>query len=106
LKINVSTREERSEFYNSRDWRELREVALERDHHECVWCREQGRVTTEDLEVDHIKELEFYPEFALDIDNLRTLCKECHNKRHERFQFRKSKKMQDKNFRTDEFWGE
>ena len=85
MKVNVSTREERSEFYNSRDWRELREVALERDHHECVWCREQGRVTTEDLEVDHIKELEFYPEFALDIDNLRTLCKECHNKRHERF---------------------
>ena len=99
MKINVSTREERSEFYNSRDWRELREVALERDHHECVWCREQGRVTTEDLEVDHIKELEFYPEFSLDIDNLRTLCKACHNKRHDRFD------NNDKNFRKDEWWG-
>lgn len=104
--IEVSTREDRREFYNSNDWRILRKLALERDHHECVWCREEGKVTTDNLEVDHIKELEFYPEFALDIDNLRTLCKECHNKRHNRFQFRKSQKMMDKNFRTDEFWGE
>ena len=104
--IDVSTRSARALFYASQAWRILREQALERDHYECVWCREEGKVTTENLEVDHIKELEFYPEFALDIDNLRTLCKECHNKRHGRFQFRKSKKMQDKNFRTDEFWGE
>lgn len=103
--IEVSTREERREFYNSSEWRSLRRQALERDHYECVWCREEGKVTTENLEVDHIKELEFYPEFALDLDNLRTLCKECHNKRHNRFQFRKSQKMMDKNFRTDEFWG-
>lgn len=104
--MDVSTREARTEFYNSSEWRELRKVALDRDRRECVWCREQGKVTNEDLEVDHIKELEYYPEFAIDLDNLRTLCKECHNKRHERFQFRKSKKMQEKNFRTDEFWGE
>lgn len=103
--IEVSTREERREFYNSSEWRSLRRQALERDHYECVWCREEGKVTTENLEVDHIKELEFYPEFALNLDNLRTLCKECHNKRHNRFQFRKSQKMMDKNFRTDEFWG-
>lgn len=105
MKIEVSTREERREFYNSSEWRSLRRQALERDHYECVWCREEGKVTTENLEVDHIKELEFYPEFALNLDNLRTLCKECHNKRHNRFQFRKSQKMMDKNFRTDEFWG-
>ena len=104
--MDVSTREERNQFYNSSKWRTIRRRALKRDHYECVWCRDEGKVTTTNLEVDHIKELEFYPEFALDIDNLRTLCKECHNKRHERFQFRKSKKMQDKNFRTDEFWGE
>nr|DAR84995.1 MAG TPA: HNH endonuclease [Caudoviricetes sp.] len=53
----------------------------------------------ENLEVDHIKELEFYPEFALDIDNLRTLCKACHNKRHDRFD------KNDRNFRKDEWWG-
>ena len=43
---------------------------MSRDHFECVWCRDQGKVTTDNLEVDHIKELEYYPEFALDIDNI------------------------------------
>jgi len=105
LKIEVSTREQRNQFYNSSEWRTIRRQVLKRDHYECVWCREEGKVTTENLEVDHIKELEFYPEYALDLDNLRTLCKECHNKRHGRFQFRGSKKMIEKNFRTDEFWG-
>lgn len=103
--IDVSTRAERALFYASQLWRSLRSQALERDHYECVWCREEGKVTTNNLEVDHIKELEYYPEYALDLDNLRTLCKECHNKRHNRFQFRKSSKMENKNFRIDEWWG-
>nr|DAN31660.1 MAG TPA: HNH endonuclease [Caudoviricetes sp.] len=106
MEIDVETRESRREFYNSDSWRKLRLDALYRDHHECVWCRGKGRVTRTNLEVDHIKELEYYPEHALDLDNLRTLCKECHNKRHNRFQFRKSSKMENKNFRTDEWWGE
>lgn len=105
MKVDVSTRESRREFYLSRSWRQLRLEAMSRDHFECVWCRDEGKVTTDNLEVDHIKELEYYPEFALDIDNLRTLCKECHNKRHHRFQFRKLSKLQNKNFRSDEWWG-
>ena len=105
MEIDVETRESRREFYNSDSWRKLRLEALNRDHHECVWCRDEGRVTRTLLEVDHIKELEYYPEHALDLDNLRTLCKECHNKRHNRFQFRKSSKMESRNFRTDEWWG-
>lgn len=99
MKIEVSTREERNQFYNSSEWRKIRRQALKRDHYECVWCRDEGKVTTTNLEVDHIKELEFYPEFALDIDNLRTLCKSCHNKRHNRFD------KNDRNFRKDEWWG-
>lgn len=105
MKVDVSTRESRREFYLSKSWRQLRLEAMSRDHFECVWCRDEGRVTADNLEVDHIKELEYYPEFALDIDNLRTLCKECHNKRHNRFQFRRSSKLQNKNFRSDEWWG-
>ena len=99
MKIEVSTREERNQFYNSSEWRALRKLVLERDHNECVWCKDEGKVTRENLEVDHIKELEFYPEFSLDIDNLRTLCKAWHNKRHDRFD------NNDKNFRKDEWWG-
>ena len=97
--IEVSTREERNQFYNSSEWRVLRKLVLERDHNECVWCKDEGKVTRENLEVDHIKELEFYPEFALDINNLRTLCKSCHNKRHDRFD------KNARNFRKDEWWG-
>jgi len=37
------------------------------------------------LVVDHIKELEDYPELALDDDNLETLCVNCHNKKHGRY---------------------
>lgn len=103
--IDVSSREARSAFYNSANWRQLRQQALERDRFECVWCRDEGRLVTDNLEVDHIKELEFHPEFALDIDNLRTLCKECHNRRHGRFQYRKWQKFQDRLFRSDEWWG-
>lgn len=74
--IEVSSREYRSIFYSSREWRNLREEVLRRDNYECQWCKAEGRVRTEMhsvLEVDHIKELEFYPELALDKENLRVL---------------------------------
>ena len=57
MKIEVGTRSDRTEFYNSGEWRGLRKLALERDHYECVWCKDEGKVTRENLEVDHIKEL-------------------------------------------------
>lgn len=47
--------------------------------------QKEGKVTTEDLEVDHIEELQDRPDLKLDPDNLRTLCKACHNKRHKDF---------------------
>lgn len=58
---------------------------------ECQWCKAEGSLTTQYdsiLEVDHIKELETNPELAFDPDNLRTLCKDCHNKRHDRMNYR------------------
>ena len=71
--IEVSTREERNQFYNSSEWRTIRRQALKRDHYECVWCRDEGKVTTTNLEVDHIKELEFYQSSRLISITLRTL---------------------------------
>lgn len=65
--------------------------------------QKEGKVTTEDLEVDHIEELQDRPDLKLDPDNLRTLCKACHNKRHKRFQYGgnqfkpKEQKWQDEN---------
>ena len=55
----------------------MRDYVLRRDGYECLFCKEQGKVTTaydSVLEVDHIKELDKHPELALDVDNLRTLC--------------------------------
>lgn len=103
--MDTSTKELRHLFYQSTEWRQLRLKALERDHYECLWCKNEGRVTTSHLEVDHIKELEYYPELALDIDNLRTLCKYHHNMRHERFQFRSWKAKEPKAYREDEWFG-
>ena len=89
-------------FYSTGAWKKLRQEALERDHYECTWCKQEGKVTKEQLEVDHILELNLHPEFALELSNLRTLCKTCHNKRHGRFVGMKSKP---KTFRTQEWWG-
>lgn len=77
-------------FYMTAIWKHKRQEILKRDNYECQWCKAEGKVKTNAhtiLEVDHIKELEDYPELALDDDNLRTLCKDCHNKRHKRFGF-------------------
>ncbi|WP_348922065.1 HNH endonuclease [Enterococcus rotai] len=109
--IDTSTKASRAKFYSSSSWKQLRKLCLERDHYECQWCKEEGKVTTLSsidkhgnpvvLEVDHIKELEDYPELALELFNLRTLCKDCHNKRHKRFNYRSSKK---KKKWDDEWW--
>ncbi|CYU68823.1 HNH endonuclease [Streptococcus suis] len=78
-------------FYKTYKWQQKRLEALKRDKYRCVWCYEAGKLTTTRLEVDHIEELEKNPDKALDLTNLRTLCKDCHNKRHNRF---KSSKKQ------------
>ncbi|EGO8594514.1 HNH endonuclease [Enterococcus faecalis] len=102
--IDVSSKQARAKFYGSSEWRRLRQQCLERDHYECQWCKQEGKLTTQYdsiLEVDHVKELKHYPQYALDIDNLRTLCKDCHNKRHGRFNYRESKR---KRKWDDEWW--
>ncbi|EMF0043924.1 HNH endonuclease [Enterococcus hirae] len=102
--IDVSTKQARARFYGSTEWRKLRSQCLERDHYECQWCKAEGRLTTQHdsiLEVDHIKELEYHPNLALDINNLRTLCKDCHNKRHNRMKYRGQQK---KRKWDDEWW--
>ena len=95
----MMNRLERRQFYNSSEWRALRQYVLARDNYECQMCKAEGRVTTDQtavLEVDQIKELAYYPELAWDADNLRTLCKDCHNKRHKRFNYRRLNKKKNK----------
>ena len=74
-------------FYLSRAWRNLRAQALERDHYLCQDCLAEkargGMIRPRPATaVHHIKPRELYPELALDLDNLISLCDACHNRRH------------------------
>ncbi|WP_312093767.1 HNH endonuclease [Niallia sp.] len=92
------TKEQKAKFYNSSQWKKLREDIKKRDSYECQECKRQGRVAIDKNEysekakrkkialvVHHIKELEQYPELATDKDNLETVCVNCHNKEHGRY---------------------
>jgi len=87
------TQQQKKTFYKSAAWQSLRQKVLERDNYECQECKRQGKVYTnyhdpdkhKRLDVDHIKEIEFFPELALDEDNCETKCVPCHNKKHHRF---------------------
>ncbi len=74
-------------FYNSNDWRTLSAKRLQDDNYKCVMC---GKIATE---VDHIIEIKTPEGWGrrLDYSNTRSLCSDCHNKRHNRFKRRKNK---------------
>ncbi len=75
-------------FYNSKEWRVLSVSRLQYDNYKCVEC---GAIASE---VDHIKPIQT-PEgwlLRLDFNNTRSLCLECHNKKHKRFVKRDNKK--------------
>lgn len=104
--------EQKRKFYDSGDWKQLRAEVKKRDNNECQECKRNGLVRIDDanqlnddgtrkkiqLVVHHIKELEDHPDLALDINNLETLCVDCHNRIHGRV-FSKPNKWRD-----DEKW--
>lgn len=62
-------------------------MALDRDHYQCQDClalkRAGARIRVRPATVvHHIKPKTEYPDLAMDIDNLLSLCDACHNKRH------------------------
>lgn len=85
-------KQQKKKFYKSREWASVRAEALARDNYECQDCKERGRVKVKDerldkhkqLDVDHVLEIEEFPELALELENLRTLCIRCHNEKHGR----------------------
>ncbi len=77
----------RKNFYNNRDWKHKRKEILKRDHYECQRCNgvwksdypiDKPKLTTASV-VHHVKDLAEYPALALDDDNLKSLCYDCHN---------------------------
>lgn len=72
-------------FYKSKAWQRTRAVAWARDKGLCVDCMKRGLITPAE-EVHHIKELTTDniddPRVTLNLDNLVSLCRECHQARH------------------------
>lgn len=70
-----------SRFYNSKEWRILSRSRLQYDNYKCVEC---GKIASE---VDHIIPIQTPNgwDLRLDFNNTRSLCLDCHNKKHKRF---------------------
>jgi 5-methylcytosine-specific restriction endonuclease McrA len=66
-------------FLFSAEWKALRLLAIDKYGLICLCCgRENSR--QHPINIDHIKPRKYFPELALDIDNLQPLCGPC-NKR-------------------------
>lgn len=64
------------DFYNSRQWRELRYLALRCADGACQCCGARASSGVQ-IHVDHIKPRSRYPELQLCLDNLQVLCADC-----------------------------
>lgn len=71
--------QEAKRFYNSKAWNKTRTLALIRDYYLCQMCLRNKLIVVYDV-VHHIKSLKDYPELALTLENLISLCHACHNK--------------------------
>lgn len=104
--IEYKTPEQRKRFYRSSAWQQLRQQALKRDNYECQWCKREGKVTVDSiktpgqrkeivLNVDHKYGIEDYPQLALVLENLETLCVYHHNVKEGRIFKQKKPKWDD-----------
>ena len=68
-------------FYDSKEWKAVREYVMMRDHY-C--CRKCGKPAQEVHHIIHLNELNIWdPGITLNPDNLMSLCRECHFRQHE-----------------------
>lgn len=72
----MSTLKERG-WYHTPAHRRWRKLVMQKCNWLCQECLRQGRIKTA-TEAHHIKELEAYPELALDVNNGEGLCWDCH----------------------------
>jgi 5-methylcytosine-specific restriction enzyme A len=102
LMTEYKTKQQKQRFYKSGPWRKLRLVALERDNYECQQCKRKGKFS-KGQNVHHIKEIYRHPKLALELDNLETLCINCHNEEHKRT-FNNIGTKKDRKVWRDERW--
>lgn len=66
------------EFYKSDEWARTKTRALIRDKGLCQWCLSKGIIRTADV-VHHIVPIKENWGLRFDLQNLISLCHECHN---------------------------
>ena len=71
-------------FYSSGVWQRLRRQALQRDGYVCQWCLRKG-VHRRAVDVHHIVPTEVDMSKALELDNLVSLCRQCHETTKDRW---------------------
>lgn len=73
-------------FYASKEWRELREWALNFYGRKCMnpKCKFGPIKSDTDLHIDHIKPKAKFPDLALDKDNVQVLCVLCNRTKSDR----------------------
>ena len=69
------TKKPKDPFFKSRQWLELRYLALKHYGRWCMCCGSGPREGP--VQVDHIKPRIRFPELALELTNLQILCREC-----------------------------
>jgi len=70
-------------FYWSSEWKALRRAALQRANWRCENCGWPVDGPGQ-AHCDHIEEVKVRPELALELSNVRILCRACHNASHNR----------------------
>lgn len=67
-------------FMVNKSWKQLRVEAIEKYGNKCCKC---GRVGSKryPINIDHIKPRKYYPELAMDINNLQPLCGRCNREK-------------------------
>lgn len=61
------------QFFQSRRWQRVRYEAIKKYGRKCLACG----VKAKEIHVDHVKPRSKYPELALELSNLQTLCRDC-----------------------------
>ncbi|WP_100065120.1 HNH endonuclease [Miniphocaeibacter massiliensis] len=72
-----------SNNYKSKRWIKTRECVLRRDDYLCKQCSRYGKIKQADT-VHHIYIADMFPFLFWNKLNLISLCKDCHNKMHNR----------------------
>ena len=72
--------DETRQFYSSPEWQQIRSHVIQRDGRICSVC---GKCIHNDIDVtvDHKYPRSKHPDLALDIDNLRVLCRRCNSRK-------------------------